>query len=119
MGECLGFFLILVGLGLEPTWLLVWQSLFILAIATIIGGVSGLPGGLGAAELSIAGMIQVLVLRHNDPSLAGTATILVRVCTLWFGAAIGLVVAAINRRWLFSSESESILATDATPFQNL
>jgi uncharacterized protein (TIRG00374 family) len=100
-GECIGFFFILQGLGLTPTWLLLWQATFMLAAATIIGAVSGLPGGLGAAEFTIAGMMQALVLGHQDAGLAGTATLLVRLFTLWFAVMLGLITAAVFRHRLF------------------
>ncbi len=100
-GECVGFFFILWGLGLEPTWLLFWQSMFILAASTIIGAVSGLPGGLGAAEVSIAGLVQVLVLGAENPGFGGTAALLVRLSTLWFAVLLGLLTAFAFRRRLF------------------
>jgi uncharacterized protein (TIRG00374 family) len=100
-GECIGFFFILQGLGLTPTWLLLWQATFMLAAATIIGAVSGLPGGLGAAEFTIAAMMQTLVLGHQDAGLAGTATLLIRLFTLWFAVMLGLITAAVFRHRLF------------------
>lgn len=100
-GECVGFFFILWGLGLEPTWLLMWQAMFILAASSIVGALSGLPGGLGVIEFTIVGMVQVLVLNERDPGLAGTAAILVRLFTLWFGATLGLITALIFRARLF------------------
>ncbi|HEC23120.1 MAG TPA: flippase-like domain-containing protein [Chloroflexi bacterium] len=107
-GECVGFFLILRGMGLEPSWLLLWQATFMLAAATIIGAVSGLPGGLGAAEFSIAGMVQLLVLGYEDPGFAGTATILVRLFTLWFGVVLGLLTAFVFRRRLFPDHMDQL-----------
>ncbi len=105
-GECVGNFFILWGLGLEPSWLLLWQSTFIMAVATIVGAVSGLPGGLGAAEFSIVGLVQLLVLGYQDPGFAGTAAILIRVSTLWFGVALGLVTATLSWRRLFPDRIE-------------
>lgn len=110
-GECVGFFLILQGLGIAPTWLLFWQAMFMLAAATIIGAVSGLPGGLGAAEFTIAGMMQTLVLGRQDPGLAGTATILVRLFTLWFAVMLGLITAVVFRHRLFPDSAAQILGT--------
>ncbi|MBN1429409.1 MAG: flippase-like domain-containing protein [Anaerolineae bacterium] len=108
-GECLGFYFILQGLGLAPTWLLFWQATFMLAAATIIGAVSGLPGGLGAAEFTIAGMVQSLVLGYQDAGLAGTATILVRVSTLWFAVVLGIGTAIVFRHKLFPENTYQIL----------
>lgn len=100
-GESIGFFLILHGMGLDASWLLLWQAMFMLAAATIIGAVSGLPGGLGAAEFTIVGMIELFVLGHSDPGFAGTAALLIRLATLWFGVILGLVTAFVFRKRLF------------------
>ena len=82
-----------------------------LAAATIIGAVSGLPGGLGAAEFTIAGMVQSLVLGHPDAGLAGTATILVRLFTLWFAVVLGIGTAIVFRHRLFSKDASQLLDT--------
>jgi uncharacterized protein (TIRG00374 family) len=90
-GECLAFALILTGLGLPLSWSLLAAATFILATATIAGAISMLPGGLGAAEASIAGLLLLLI---HDPrmtsELAAAATLLVRFATLWFGVLLGL-----------------------------
>lgn len=90
-GECLAFALILTGLGLPFSWSLLATATLILATATIAGAISMLPGGLGAAEASIAGLLLLLV---NDPrmttELAAAATLLVRFATLWFGVLLGI-----------------------------
>ncbi|CCF83136.1 lysylphosphatidylglycerol synthase transmembrane domain-containing protein [Nitrolancea hollandica] len=90
-GECLAFALILTGLGLPFSWSLLATATFILAIATMAGAISMLPGGLGAAEASIAGLLLLLV---HDPrmttELAAAATLLVRFATLWFGVLLGI-----------------------------
>jgi len=104
-GECLAFYLILRGMGLAPSWLLLWQATFVFASASIIGAVSGLPGGLGAAEVSIAGMVQLLVLGHEDAGFAGTATIIARLSTLWFAVVLGLVTAVVFRHRLFPAQA--------------
>ncbi|MBX6342469.1 MAG: flippase-like domain-containing protein, partial [Thermomicrobiaceae bacterium] len=60
-GECLAFFLILVGLGLPASLEMLLTATFILATATILGSLSMLPGGLGAAEASVAALLLLLV----------------------------------------------------------
>lgn len=90
-GECLAFALILTGLGLPFSWSLLATATFILATATIASAISMLPGGLGAAEASIAGLLLLLV--HDPrmtPELAAAATLLVRFATLWFGVLLGI-----------------------------
>ncbi len=96
LGEGIGFYLLLVGLGLTPGWDLLSLAVFTLAFSTVVGAVSALPGGLGAAEASIAGM---LVLLGGIPGAAASAgTLLIRLATLWFGVSLGLGV------WLFSRD---------------
>lgn len=103
-GECLAFFLILVGLGLGASPHLLIVATFILATASILGSLSMLPGGLGAAEASVAGLLLLLVDRGSmTPELATAATLMIRFATLWFGVLIGLVaLVAIERhlRWV-------------------
>ncbi len=110
LGECLAFVLVLVGLGIEPTGHLVLAGIFVFASATWVGGASMLPGGLGAAELTVAGL---LLLTIDDPamtsSLAGAATLLIRFATLWFGILIGIVGLARVSRW-----QETTRAVDAS-----
>lgn len=100
LGECLAFVLVLIGLGIEPSWDLVFAGIFVFASATWVGGASMLPGGLGAAELTVAGLLLLTV---DDPAmttgLAGAATILIRFATLWFGILIGIVGLARVSRW--------------------
>ncbi len=88
-GEGIGFFFILHGLGLPATGETLSQAVFILAFSTAIGGISTLPGGLGAVEVSVASML--LLLLHTSTDVASTATLLIRFATLWFGVALGLL----------------------------
>jgi uncharacterized protein (TIRG00374 family) len=112
-GECVAFYLVLVGLGLPGTLTLLVQAAFILATSTLIGSVTGLPGGLGSADLSILGLMAVLVTR--DSTIAGAATLLIRFCTLWFGVSIGVVGLLIFRRSLGSPPEPEVAGNqDAT-----
>ncbi len=100
LGECVAFFLVLTGLGIPATGHILIASIFVFAASTWIGGASMLPGGLGAAELSVAGL---LLLTIDDPAmtstLAGTATLLIRFATLWFGVLIGIVALSRVSTW--------------------
>ncbi len=90
LGEGIGFSFILRGLGLPSTAETIANSIFILAFSTIVGAVTALPGGLGAAEASIAGMLVLVA--GADAGVASAATLLIRLGTLWFGLLIGLAV---------------------------
>ncbi|MEK6975984.1 MAG: lysylphosphatidylglycerol synthase transmembrane domain-containing protein [Candidatus Thermoplasmatota archaeon] len=81
--EGLALWVILDGLGVaaSPVW-----AVGVFAAATLAGGLSILPGGVGTAE---AGMVALLVAGDVASSTAFAATLLVRVLTLGFGAALG------------------------------
>lgn len=64
---------------------------FVLASASLIGGISGLPGGVGAAE----GVMTGLLLWLGVPlPLAVVVMLISRFATLWLGVAVGLVCLA-------------------------
>ena len=92
--EGIGLYLILLGLGISPGWKVLSIAIFVLAFSTIVGAISTLPAGLGVAEVSIAGMLMLLLGMRAD--IATTATLLVRFATLWFSVGLGLIV------WFFS-----------------
>ena len=73
-------------------------SVFTLAVSTLIGAVSFLPGGLGAADVSIAGLLEALL--HLPASLTVAATLVIRFFTLWLGVGVGMVALVILLRQL-------------------
>lgn len=103
LGEGIGLYYILRGLGIPAGWETLSIAVFVLAFSTVIGAVSALPGGLGAAEASIAGMLVLLLKVSRDTAAA--ATLLIRFATLWFAVALGLITWIVFRRTLFSSET--------------
>ncbi len=105
LGEGVGFYLILLGLGVPGGWETAGSAVFILSFATVIGAISTLPGGLGAAEGTIAGMLAVVL--SLPGSLAAAATLLIRFATLWFGVTLGLLV------WASSPELLGLASTRA------
>jgi uncharacterized protein (TIRG00374 family) len=94
LGEGLGFYLILIGLGVGPGLKVLATAVFALSFSAVIGAVSTLPGGLGAAEASIAGLLVLLL--DLGTGTAAAATLLIRFATLWFGVALGLLVWTIS-----------------------
>ncbi len=96
LGEGIGFYLILLGLGLPESGSLLAGAVFALAVSTLVGSASALPGGLGAAEASITGLLLLTV--TTDHATAGAATLLIRLATLWFGVGLGLIVWLITPR---------------------
>lgn len=103
-GEGLATYLVLLGLGVEPGWRILTLAIFVLALSTIVGALSALPGGLGASEITMAGMFTFVL--DMPTSQAAAATLLVRLMTLWFGVATGFAAWAVWRRELFSTQPE-------------
>jgi glycosyltransferase 2 family protein len=96
-GECVALYVILLGLGAPPSLELVNQSTFALAAGSLVGSASLLPGGIGAAEGTVAAVLDLVARQPRD--VAAAATLLIRVCTLWFGVALGAAsLVALARR---------------------
>jgi uncharacterized protein (TIRG00374 family) len=93
--ECAGFWLVLRGLpgGAIPVQL----AIFIYAATTVLGALSFLPGGLGVTEGSMI-LLLVRTARGMTHSAAVVATILIRLCTLWFSVLVGVVALLAFRR---------------------
>ena len=68
------------------------------AVAMVAGALSALPAGLGGTEAVLAGLLAA---HGATPGIALTATVLIRLLTLWLAVAIGVVTllysAAIRR----------------------
>jgi glycosyltransferase 2 family protein len=85
--ECLATWYVVRGFD-EGAMMSVAGASFSYAAGTLAGALAMLPGGLGVAEIGMSSLFRVA-----DPSIslatAAAATILVRLCTLWFGVAVG------------------------------
>jgi uncharacterized protein (TIRG00374 family) len=106
LAEGIGLYIILLGLDVSPGWETLSIAVFVLSFSTVVGAVSALPGGLGAADASIAGMLTLLLGLGTDSSAA--ATLLIRFATLWFGVGLGLVA------WIFSKDLLGIDTPEAS-----
>jgi uncharacterized protein (TIRG00374 family) len=106
LGEGVSMYLVLLGLGVPASFETFILAVFVLSFSTVIGAVSALPGGLGAAEISIAGMLALTL--ELETSTAAAATLLIRLGTLWFGVTLGLIV------WLFSRDLLLLESSDPT-----
>jgi uncharacterized protein (TIRG00374 family) len=107
--ECVAFYFVLVGLGVDGTALLLLQATFIFAASTLFGLVSFLPGGLGVSEVTSVGLLVGLV--GMSVSAATTATIVIRFATLWFGVLCGVVALAwFGRRYRETTDEAALEA---------
>jgi uncharacterized protein (TIRG00374 family) len=87
--ECIGFVMIFDAMGIAEVSL--GQATFIYTAGTVVGGlVAILPGGVGAAEGSMIGLILKLPVVLSQAQ-ALTAAMLIRIATLWMGVLIGAV----------------------------
>jgi uncharacterized protein (TIRG00374 family) len=95
LGECTGLFFVYRGLGIAGSFDLFTKATFILAMASLVGSATGLPGGLGSVDGSMLGLSLLLV--SSSKALGAAATLLVRLCTLWFAVFIGIVALLLFR----------------------
>ena len=86
LAEGYAFYLLLQWMGAEIGF---WSAVAIFIFATLAGGLTGAPGGVGGAE---AAMVALLMLQHVPLEMSVPATLIIRVTTLWFALGIGLAV---------------------------
>jgi len=110
--EVLGFYFVLVGLGLDASWDLLLKASFIMPAATLASAILLTPGGLGVAEGGITGLSQVLL--DLPKSQAAVATLLIRFGTLWFGVIVGLIALALVSRHLSAAARRRLAEEPAT-----
>lgn len=102
-----GVYLILIGLGQPPGAELFFKALLAISLSVIAGSVSGSPGGIGASDLTIGGVLISVV--GLDRGQAGFATLLARFVQLWWGVLVGSVVAFLYRKRLFPPSLEKVI----------
>ncbi len=85
LAEGLALWVVLRGLDAEGS---LGQAVSIYAAATLLGAITMLPGGLVGTEGGMVALLQQLDLTRTQ---ASTATFIIRVCTLWFAVAIGVL----------------------------
>lgn len=98
--ECLAAYVCVRGLRLDVS---LAETTAVFCLASLAGAVSFIPGGLLVAEGSMTGLFRRLGDVTN--ASAAAATVLVRLSTLWFAVALGLVALALEERRARSSSS--------------
>jgi hypothetical protein len=108
----LGLYWILTALGQPATSATFFQALAATSLSVVTGSISGSPGGIGASDLTITGILQHL----NGPGViplglseAGFVTLLARFVQLWWGVLVGGVVALLFRKRLFSPGLDRVI----------
>ncbi|QYJ15101.1 hypothetical protein Rxycam_00913 [Rubrobacter xylanophilus DSM 9941] len=97
--ECTAVYLCSVAAGSESPFLVV---VFIFAISSIAGSLSMLPGGIGAAEAGLAVMFVTVAGMARGPAAA--LTFVIRLATLWYATALGVVGLLVVRALLSGRE---------------
>ena len=97
--ECVAMYLVLRGFAVDVSVLL---STFVFSFSSLAGAVSMIPGGLGIAEGSSAGL---LMLSGIAKEIAASATVTIRFCTLWFGVIVGVITLLLAMRKMDSNFS--------------
>jgi len=82
--EGIGCYLVLRAYSSEVSWL---AAVFTYSFSTLLGALSMLPGGLLAAEGSLAALLDLQGLSLAE---ATAATMVIRVATLWFAVVLGI-----------------------------
>jgi uncharacterized membrane protein YbhN (UPF0104 family) len=90
--ECVAAYLCVRGLGLDVS---LAETTVVFTVASLAGALTFLPGGLGVADAGMAGLLRALDVARAD---AAAATVLIRLATLWFAVAIGVVALAVEER---------------------
>jgi uncharacterized membrane protein YbhN (UPF0104 family) len=105
--EAFGFYLVLhslPGVTIEiPT------AFFIYAFSILVGAISMMPGGLGATESTMAGLLTLVKLPFAFSILA---TLITRMATLWFAVGVGIVCTSVWYRLLEGQYNKSPLVED-------
>lgn len=113
--DAIGVYLILLGLGQPATMEVFLGALMADCLAVIAGSVSGSPGGIGAADLTLTGTLIGML---GDPAKAGFATLLIRFVQLWWGVMVGGAVAFLNRERLFPPSLETVIEEEHAAMRN-
>ena len=97
--EGVAFYWLLETLGHPVTW---QSAFFVFAFATLVGGLSMLPGGLGGTEVT---MVALLLALDIPTDVAVVATGVIRLTTLWFAVALGFMALPIGFKSTTSRKS--------------
>jgi uncharacterized protein (TIRG00374 family) len=107
--ECTGFYIVINGFSFENYIPInIFIATFIYGFATVAGAVTMLPGGLGATDASITGLLILFSIPKN---IAVASTLLIRVATLWFAVIVGIVAVLFYQKISHKKVSELVLDT--------
>jgi uncharacterized protein (TIRG00374 family) len=80
-------------------------STFIFSFASLAGGVSMIPGGIGLAEVTITGFLQHYAF---SPTIAIGTALVVRLGSFWYGVILGLAVYLLFRKKIIPNNGNGV-----------
>ncbi len=104
--EIMAVYLCTIGIGVDIPFLML---VFIFAVSSILGSLSMLPGGIGAAEAGLAG--QFVTIAGLTSGIAVALTMVIRFATLWFAILLGVIGLFVVRLLIGDVEPESAAAS--------
>jgi len=105
--ECFSFYLVINGFGIESfPHINIFVATFVYGFATIVGAATMLPGGLGATDASITGL---LVLLSIPKSVSVASTLIIRAATLWFAVVVGIAAVMFYQKVSHKRLNEIVL----------
>lgn len=105
--ECLSFYLVINGFSvIGAPHIDIFIATFVYGFATIAGAITMLPGGLGATDASITGLLVLLAI---PKSISVAATLIIRAATLWFAVIVGIVAVMFYQKVSHKNINEIVL----------
>lgn len=89
LSEGVGLWIVLRGLDADLSLV---RAISIYATASLVGALIMLPGGVIGTEGSMVGLLHSMDLTRTD---ASAATIIIRLCTLWFAVVLGFATLGV------------------------
>lgn len=105
--ECFSFYLVVNGFGLDSALHInIFIATFVYGFATLAGAATMLPGGLGATDASITGLLVLLNIPKN---ISVASTLIIRAATLWFAVIVGIVAVMFYQKFSHKNINEIVL----------
>lgn len=105
--ECFSFYLVINGFGIDNLiHINIFVATFIYGFATLAGAATMLPGGLGATDASITGLLVLLTV---PKSIAVASTLIIRAATLWFAVVVGILSVMFYQKVYHKKVNEMVL----------
>ena len=105
--ECFSFYLVINGFGIEnPAYINIFVATFVYGFATLVGAATMLPGGLGATDASMTGLLVLLNIPKN---ISAASTLIIRGATLWFAVVVGIFAVMFYQKIAHKNINEIVL----------